>query len=161
MKKILLNNIQLIIYDFDGVMTNNTVILSEEGIESVIVNRSDGYGVRMIKEELGITQIIISTEKNSAVRKRAEKLGIDVMYGVEDKTVALKEYCEKNLFDFNNGALFIGNDLNDYKAMKLCKYCMCPCDAEPEIIKISDKVLNKGGGEGIARELYRLLKELA
>jgi 3-deoxy-D-manno-octulosonate 8-phosphate phosphatase KdsC-like HAD superfamily phosphatase len=65
-QKFLLNDIQLIAYDFDGVLTDNKVILREDGIESVIVNRSDGLATSIIKS-LGIKQIIITTELNKVV----------------------------------------------------------------------------------------------
>ena len=58
--------IKLIVYDFDGVMTDNKVYVDQDGREMVQVNRSDGLGVSEIKK-LGIEQIIISTEKNSVV----------------------------------------------------------------------------------------------
>ena len=64
-------NIFVIAYDFDGVMTNNKVLVDENGIESVIVNRADGLGISEIKK-LGIDQIIISTEKNPLVTQRAK-----------------------------------------------------------------------------------------
>ena len=66
-------NIQLIVYDFDGVMTDNSVIINEHGQESVKVNRADGLAVSIIKK-MNIKQIIFSTEPNSVVSKRAEKL---------------------------------------------------------------------------------------
>ena len=83
------NKIDIIIYDFDGVMTNNKVYVDQNGNETVQVNRADGLGISEIKK-LGIEQIIISTEKNPVVVKRAEKLGISCMQGIENKKAALK-----------------------------------------------------------------------
>ena len=73
--QILNNKIKLIVYDFDGVMTNNKVHMDQNGNEMVQVNRADGLGVAEIKK-LGIQQIIISTEKNPVVSVRANKLDI-------------------------------------------------------------------------------------
>ena len=73
--------IKLIVYDFDGVMTDNKVYIDQDGKETVKVNRGDGLGISEIKK-LGIEQIIISTEKNLVVMKRAEKLGISCMKGI-------------------------------------------------------------------------------
>ena len=61
-----IKNTKLIVYDFDGVMTNNKVYVDQNGNEMVRVNRADGLGIAKIKK-LGINQIIISTEKNSVV----------------------------------------------------------------------------------------------
>ena len=57
-----ITNIDLIVYDFDGVMTNNIVFINQEGIEMVQVNRADRLGILEINK-LGISQMIISTEK--------------------------------------------------------------------------------------------------
>ena len=59
--KAVLKNIQLVVYDFDGVMTDNRVILREDGLESVVVNRSDGLAIGIIKS-MGIPQMILSKE---------------------------------------------------------------------------------------------------
>ena len=58
------SNVKLLVLDFDGVMTNNKVIVDENGKESIICNRSDGMGVEMIKNK-GIDVIVISKEVNS------------------------------------------------------------------------------------------------
>lgn len=149
-------NISLIVYDFDGVMTDNKVILFEDGTEAVTVNRGDGYGVRMIKDELRIRQIILSTEENIVVKKRAEKLKIEVIHGVSDKSSVLKEFCNSWNISLKN-TLYIGNDLNDLDVMNICGFTACPKDAEPEIREIAGCLLSVNGGCGIARELYRLL----
>ena len=79
-----MNNIKLIVYDFDGVMTDNRVYINESGIETVCVSRADGLGISEIKK-LGIEQIIISTEKNTVVSARAKKLDIPFMQGINNK----------------------------------------------------------------------------
>lgn len=147
---------KLIVYDFDGVMTDNKVIIDQNGTEYVTVNRGDGFGVRMIKDELEIPQVILSTEVNSVVARRAEKLGIPAIHGVGDKKSILTQYCLDNKFNLNE-VMFIGNDLNDYDAMQLCGMKACPADAEHEIISISDIVFTAKGGCGVIRELYRVL----
>lgn len=151
-------NVKCIIYDFDGVMTDNRVLVSEDGKESVVVNRQDGYGVRMIRS-LGIQQMILSTEVNSVVTKRAEKLKLDVINGCNDKRTSLIQFCKANQIMFEE-TLFIGNDMNDYEAMRLCGLRGCPKDAEKEILQICDWISDKNGGYGVIRELYRLLDGL-
>jgi len=148
-------NIELIVYDFDGVMTDNTAIIDENGKESVSVNRSDGYGVSQIKN-LNIQQVIISTEPNKVVMKRGEKLGIQTIHGVGDKKTVLLEYCNINNFATEK-VLFIGNDLNDYEAMTIAGYTACPQDAEPEIKEYVNHIFDSNGGKGVIRELFREL----
>ncbi len=75
-----MNSLSLIVYDFDGVMTDNKVYVNQEGQEIVQVNRGDGLGISLIKK-LGIKQIILSTETNPVVSVRAKKLNIDCFPG--------------------------------------------------------------------------------
>lgn len=151
MKKLNAEDIDLIVYDFDGVMTDNRVTVDQDGKESVTVNRSDGYGVGMIKKK-GIPQIIISTEKNPVVERRAEKLSLPVIHDVADKAEILKHYLEQNNIDAKR-VLYIGNDLNDREAMLMCGISCAPADAEASILKVAELVFERKGGYGVVREL--------
>ena len=77
-------NPKLIVYDFDGVMTNNKILISEDGKEGVVVNRGDGWGVGEL-QKAGFKQIILGTEKNPVVSARAEKLKITALQGCDNK----------------------------------------------------------------------------
>jgi len=145
-----------IFYDFDGVFTNNKVIMTEDGKESVIVSRADGMAVSKIKE-MGITQLILSTEKNKVVELRAKKIGIDFFNGIDNKKEFLKNYCNKNNISLKN-IIYIGNDLNDLETMKITGHPVCPKDAYSEIKDISKLILAVNGGEGIIRELIKYLR---
>lgn len=148
-------DLDLIIYDFDGVMTDNRVMVDQNGVESVMVSRGDGYGVGGIKK-LGIKQIIVSTEVNPVVARRAEKLKIDVIHGVEDKSTIVANYIKDNGYDVNK-VMFIGNDLNDIGAMKVVGFTGAPKDAEEEILEYVDWISTKNGGYGVIRELFRII----
>ena len=154
---ILKKKINLIVYDFDGVMTNNKLYLDQDGREMVQVNRADGLGIAEI-QKLGIEQIIISTETNPVVSARANKLGIPCLQGINNKKEALKDYCGKKDIDLNNVA-FVGNDINDKEAMKAVGLTFCPADAHESIKAISDHILGTKGGEGIIRELFDFLTQ--
>lgn len=151
-----INKIKLLVYDFDGVMTDNRVMVGQDGTESVIVNRGDGYGVSQIKQ-MAIEQVIISTEINPVVERRAEKLKIDIIHGVSDKKSTLTEYCRKKGYAMEE-VMFIGNDLNDYEAMMEAGVKGAPADAEEEILAIADWISHAKGGYGVIRELYRVLQ---
>ena len=154
-----MKEIKLIVYDFDGVMTDNHVFVDENGKETVMVNRGDGWGVNMIRA-LGIRQVIISTEVNPVVARRAAKLKLDVIHGVEDKRITVIKYCEQEGIDLQD-VMYIGNDLNDYEAMNVVGVKGVPADAEPEVKKIADWVSRKNGGDGVVRDLARTLSEVA
>ncbi len=146
-----IKDIQLIVYDFDGVFTDNKVLVFEDGKEAVFCNRADGLAIKKIKE-LGLPQIILSTEENQVVKARAKKLNIEVAYGITDKKTALIEYCKKKSYDLEK-VLYIGNDLNDLEAMKLVGYPIAPTDAVKEIKKIAKIITKARGGKGVIREL--------
>lgn len=150
-----IENLDLIVYDFDGVMTNNKALVDQNGKESVFVSRSDGLAISGIKK-MNIPQIIISTEKNEVVQKRAEKLNIPCIQGVTNKKDILLDYTQKNQLDLSK-VIFIGNDINDLDAMKIVGYPVAPADSFFMIKKIAALILRSNGGEGVIREIYELL----
>ena len=152
-----MNAIKLIIYDFDGVMTNNKVYVDQNGNEIVQVNRSDGLGVSEIKK-LGCEQMIVSTEENPVVSVRAKKLGLPCFQGIENKSLEIASYCKKKNITLNSVA-YVGNDINDLEAMKIVGTTFCPADAHEMIKNISDHVLCTKGGDGVVREILEFIPD--
>ena len=150
-------NIELIVYDFDGVMTDNRVMVDQNGNESVMANRGDGYGVGMIRN-LGIRQVILSTEVNPVVEMRAKKLNLEVIHGVSDKRETLVKFCADGAVSLDR-VMFLGNDLNDIEAMRCVGIKGAPKDAESEILEIADWISEKNGGYGVVRELARVISD--
>ena len=148
--------VRVLFYDFDGVMTDNRVLVDQNGIESVFVNRSDGLAVSRLKKR-GYTQVIVSTEANPVVEKRAEKLKIPVIHGVEDKGEIIRRYLAENRID-KDETLFIGNDLNDLPAFEAAGLRACPADAYDAVKQAADFVFRAKGGAGVIRELMDLLE---
>ena len=151
------NQIKLLAYDFDGVMTDNKVYVDQNGNEMVQVNRADGLGILEVRK-LGIHQVIISTEENPVVAIRARKLGLPYLQGIEDKALALSAYSAEKRIPMEAVA-YVGNDINDLEVMKLVGTTFCPADAQLSIKNISNYVLKSNGGEGVVREIIDLLKE--
>jgi len=149
--RINIKDIQLIVYDFDGVMTDNKVIIFEDGTESIVANRSDGLGVEILKKR-GINQIILSTESNNVVRARAKKLDLPVIYACEDKKSTLIKYCKEKGHNLSK-VVYVGNDINDLEAMEVVGYPIAPADAHIEIKKIAKIVTKVRGGDGVIREI--------
>ena len=152
-----LEHIDCIFYDFDGVMTDNRVLVSEDGKESVLANRGDGHGISLIKK-MGVPQVIVSTEVNNVVERRAEKLKIEVIHGVADKGIIIKDYCSVKGYNPKQ-CVFIGNDLNDLPAFNVVGFKGAPKDAEDEILEIADWISSRNGGYGVIRDFYRLISK--
>lgn len=145
------DNIELIVSDFDGVMTDNRVIVDEMGKEAVCVSRADGQAIHMLNS-MGIDFVIMSTEANRVVKRRAEKLKVDCIQSVSDKAVCLKKYCCERNISLKN-IVYIGNDINDFGAMKLAGIKIVPNDAYEEVKNIADYVTKVNGGYGVIREV--------
>ena len=148
---ITLQDIEVFIFDFDGVLTNNLVHLDSQGNEWVSCSRADGLAFDALRK-LNKSVYILSTEKNQVVTARANKLQIPVIQGVADKSESIKELAIRANFNLDK-VLYIGNDLNDYYAMKLCGFSACPSDSHSKITSVSDVVLRTAGGYGVVREL--------
>lgn len=146
-----LNRIELIVTDFDGVMTDNRVLVDETGKEAVFVSRADGQAIHIL-HSMGIDLIIMSTETNGVVTRRAEKLNIECIQAVSNKGRCLEEYCSRKNISLQNVA-YVGNDVNDYEAMCLAGVKIVPKDAYEVVKKIADYVTETEGGYGVIREI--------
>lgn len=149
--------IKLLISDFDGVMTDNRVLIDETGKESVYVSRADGQAVHLLRS-MGIDIVIMSTEINGVVGKRAKKLNVECIQNITNKAECLKLYCKKKNIALQNIA-YIGNDINDYEAMQLVGIKIVPNDAYDVVKNIADYVTNTKGGYGVIREIVDVIKE--
>lgn len=157
MEKIIisLDLLEAIIFDFDGVLTDNRVYVDQSGHEMVCCNRCDGLAFDVLKRA-PVKLFILSTEKNEVVTCRGKKIGIEVFQGVADKLSSLKKLSIQNGFNLEK-TLFVGNDLNDYDVMQGCGFSACPADSHSRILDIASIVLNSKGGEGVVRELVEMV----
>lgn len=151
----LFSSIKLIVFDFDGVFTDNCVYVTEAGVESVRCWRSDGIGIARL-HDYGVGTMILSKEKNPVVSMRSRKLGIECIQGVDDKAAAIFEIAQRreiNLQDIS----FVGNDINDIPALKHVGVPVAVADAYPEILPYVVHRTNKPGGKGAVREVCDLI----
>lgn len=157
MKRPMPEKIDLIISDFDGVITDNRVWVNEDGIEFVAAYRSDSIGVQLL-QATGTEVMILSSEPNRVVEARARKMGIQVIHGVgiHDKGRVMREILEQKNINPEN-VIYVGNDLNDLPCFEIAGWSVAVADAYPEVIRAADVVLSKAGGHGALRELCDLL----
>ncbi|HRJ74379.1 MAG TPA: acylneuraminate cytidylyltransferase [Anaerolineales bacterium] len=149
--------IKLIICDFDGVVTDNSVITDQDGKESVLASRSDSMHIKTLKEK-GIEMMILSSEPNNVVQARAKKMGVESIHGIgmQDKGRVMREILEKKNIKAEN-VIYIGNDLNDLPCFEIAGWSVAVADAYPEVIRAADFVLTKNGGHGAIRELCEII----
>lgn len=151
----LLASVRLIVFDFDGVFTDNTVYVSQDGIESVRCWRSDGLGLSRLRN-VGVHIFIISTEVNPVVTVRTQKLKVSCKQCVEDKAAAVLEVCQE--FGVSpQQTMFVGNDINDIPAFKAVGLPVAVADAYPEVYPYVLYRTQKPGGFGAVREICDLV----
>ena len=149
--------IELIMLDFDGVITDNRVWTDQNGKETVAAYRSDSILIKDLREK-GVETMILSSEVNPVVAARAKKMGVEAVHGMglQDKGRVMREILEKKNINAEN-VIFVGNDLNDLSCFEVAGWSVAVADAYPEVIQAADFVLSKRGGHGAVRELCELI----
>lgn len=143
-------NPKILALDFDGVFTNNKVIVNEFGEESIICDKSDSMALKA----LDIPVIVITSEYNKSVGKRCNKLGLEYITAI-DKWKALKDWLDFNELS-SKDVLYCGNDINDIQCLENT-YGVTPNDANEDIKPYARYVLKSNGGNGAIRELVKCI----
>ena len=155
----LINFLDGLILDFDGVFTDNSLTTNSDNQESIISSKEDSIALKamfkMTNElNLNFKVIVMSGEKNKSVFNRCKKLNLDCLYGVENKLETAKKQ-----FKSLKKVLYVGNDINDFSIMTSCGLRWCPNDSNPLILQLSSRVLSKKGGNGCIREVINKLSD--
>ena len=161
-------SVSLLIFDFDGVFTNNKVYLNSEGEEFVACSRADGLAFDILKNFISqkswdLDYFILSKESNSVVKKRAEKLKIPCFSSVNNKVKFIKGHIERNKISLKSEGkkfIYVGNDLNDLGALMLSDFGVVPKDAHPLLLREADMILPLNGGDGFIRLFIEKLLQL-
>lgn len=145
-------NIKALVFDCDGVMTNGTAMMTEEGEALRSFNIKDGYAVQHAVKQ-GIAVAIISGGSGEGMRHRFTKLGVkDIYLGIAHKMDTFNAFCKK--YDLTpNEVLYMGDDMPDLPILQICGLPCCPKDAASEVIAICQFISTKNGGEGAVREV--------
>jgi YrbI family 3-deoxy-D-manno-octulosonate 8-phosphate phosphatase len=155
-----------IVFDFDGVFTDNAVYVDADGREQVRCDRADGLALDWLRRyrkrrSTALEILIVSTERNPVVAARARKLKLTCRQGVRDKLAALTAMLRRRQLrdaDPFKGLLFLGNDLNDLAVMRRAGFSVAPSDAHPLVRRAASAVLPQAGGRGFVRAaIERLL----
>ncbi|MBC8412465.1 MAG: HAD-IIIA family hydrolase [Nitrospira sp.] len=150
------SKIKLLILDVDGVMTDGSIILDNQGNELKRFNVRDGHGIKMLNRA-GIVTAIITGRKSLVVEHRAKELGIvDVHQKVFKKSEVYEGLLKKyNCTDEN--AAFMGDDVVDQELLKRAGLSAAPSDAHEMASKLADIVMERAGGRGAVREFTDLI----
>ncbi|PKO05961.1 MAG: hypothetical protein CVU41_09225 [Chloroflexi bacterium HGW-Chloroflexi-3] len=147
--------VELVVFDFDGVMTDDRVYVNQDGVEMVAANRRDGMGVNML-QKAGYKMIVLSSEKNPVVQARCKKLNLPVIQGIDEKSIVLKKYLMDHEINPTQ-VIYVGNDINDLPCFPVVGCSFAVADAHPVALRQADIVLRHNGGQGAVREVCDLL----
>jgi YrbI family 3-deoxy-D-manno-octulosonate 8-phosphate phosphatase len=150
--------LRLLVFDFDGVFTDNSVYVFEDGREAVRCSRFDGIGLRRL-ERAGIEPLIISTETNPVVTQRARKLKIGCVQGIENKLELLTRLAAERDLGFD-AVGYLGNDVNDRPCLARVALPMVVADAHADVVPLAAYITKALGGAGAVREVCDILAEL-
>lgn len=155
----LFKNIQLIVLDVDGVLTDGTLLLLEDGQMARRMNIKDGYAMQLAIKK-GYKILIISGGNSEAVRSRLQKLGItDIYLGATNKKEILLKYVAQHHLPWPQ-VLYMGDDIPDIFPMQMVGMACCPADASPEVKSVSHYISPISGGNGCVRDVIEKVLKL-
>lgn len=153
-----LQAVRAFILDVDGVMTDNSVHVTESGEQLRRMSIRDGLGLKIALKN-GFQVCIITGGRSQGVVKRLSGLGIEHIYsGIEDKWPVFQQFLQH----FNlkaNEICYMGDDLPDLQILRKVGFSACPADAIPEVRNVVDYISPVAGGNGCVRDvLEKVLK---
>ena len=143
--------IDLLVLDFDGVMTDNRVLVDQNGVEAVWCDRGDGWGLARLAEA-SVSVVVLSTETNPVVAARCRKLRVEAIQGCADKLGTLQDLARSRHLPSSRIA-YVGNDVNDLACLKWVGVPVAVADAIPEVRDVCRLVSTRPGGRGAVREI--------
>lgn len=154
------DEIKLIVIDVDGTLTDGGIYYDESGNEMKKFCVKDAAGF-FVANHLGIETMVLTGRECYATQKRMEDVGATYLFqNIRDKFSFLNAYLQQNKLNSKN-VMYIGDDLNDLKAMKLAGLRACPKDSCCEIQSICNYVSSLQGGHGAVRECIEYFARLA
>lgn len=147
--------LKLLVFDFDGVMTDNRVWVLEDGREAVACWRSDGLGLSALHAS-GIECYVLSTERNPVVGARCRKLKLEYEQGCDDKPEALRRLVAERGLSMAEVA-YMGNDVNDLECLQMVGLPIIVQDAHPSVHRAARWRTKAPGGQGAVREVCDVL----
>ncbi len=150
-EEMLPSQVDAVVFDFDGVMTDDAVYVDQDGRELVRASRRDGMGIGLLKKG-HIPCLVLSKERNPVVARRCEKLQVDCLHGIDDKLPSLVAWLEAQGAQLSN-TVYVGNDINDIACMEACGFSVAVADADPRAKQAASWICSANGGNGAVREI--------
>ncbi len=154
-----LKKINTLIFDYDGVMTDGTVITTETGDQLRSGHVRDGYALHLALKK-GYNIAVISGGTSDSISLRLKTLNLtDIFIRVSNKIEIFNQYIKQKNVDASQ-VLYMGDDIPDYKVMQMAGLPVCPADAAEEIKSISKYISSFKGGHGCVRDIIEQLMKI-
>lgn len=147
-----LKEVQLLLLDVDGVLTDGSIVYDDNGCQTKVFNVRDGLGLRLLMDA-GIGVGIVTGRTGQALKHRCKNLGIHLIFdGVSDKATLVAQIAQQT--GIAPGAMaYVGDDLPDLPIMARVGLAVAVADADPLVIAHADMVTRAPGGRGAVREI--------
>ncbi len=151
-------NIKIVIFDVDGVLTDGSLLIGDDGQEYKAFNSRDGHGMKML-QKTGVEIAIITGRTSEVVKHRIKDLGIKIVYqGQHDKTIAFNDLLQSKQLTAAECA-YVGDDVVDLPVMSQVGLAIAVQDAHPMVIKHSHWQTPSAGGRGAGRDVCEMIME--
>ena len=151
-------NIELVIFDIDGVMTDGSLFFGDDGQEYKAFNSFDGHGLRML-QECGVKVAIITGRQSNVVKHRMTDLGVTLLYqGYRDKTPAF-ELLLKEVNLNRDQITYVGDDVVDLPIMSQLNFAIAVQNAHPFVKQHAHWITERSGGRGAVRDVCEFILE--
>ncbi len=153
-----LREIKMVVFDVDGVMTDGTIVIDDNGVESKSFHARDGIGIKMIIDK-GIVCSIITGRESNIVSKRAAELGIqEIHQGIKNKLEVYDSILKKYGFH-DQDVLCVGDDIPERAIFERAAIGICVNDAHESLKEGADMVTRSKGGHGAVREVTDMIMD--
>jgi 3-deoxy-D-manno-octulosonate 8-phosphate phosphatase (KDO 8-P phosphatase) len=151
--------IKTFVFDMDGVLTDGSVLVMDDGQWVRTMNIKDGYALQLAVKK-GYRVVVISGASSDAVKERLKKLGVaDSFFSVQDKKEKLSSFVAEHKLKWDE-VLFMGDDIPDHTVMQVVGLACCPADAVAEIKSVSQYISHVDGGKGCVRDVIEKVLKL-
>ena len=152
------SQIKLVIFDVDGVLTDGSLFIDDNGMEYKAFYSRDGLGMKML-QKTNVKIAIITGRSSEVVSHRMKSMGVEHIYQGQDDKLLAYEKIKKELQLSADEIAYVGDDIIDLPVMKKVGFAIAVQDAHPLVIKHAHWQTPHSGGRGAARDVCELVME--
>jgi 3-deoxy-D-manno-octulosonate 8-phosphate phosphatase (KDO 8-P phosphatase) len=151
--------VKFVILDIHGVLTDNTLYYTQEGVKSETFSLHDRLGIKALTDQ-GIGVSFLTTKISRADEQMGKIYGIppEKLWGQGAKMARIDEFQKESGFR-DEDICYVGDEMIDLAVMKRSGFSAAPADGSHEARDVADYVTNAGGGKGVVRELAQFILE--